>query len=98
VVKDLKASWQPYFLVFLFGVGDVVTTSIGLSLGLQETRMFFVPFLSTAIFFLAILLERRIPLRGVRPDIRELFLGCLALVALSPVINNIQVIVAALLG
>ena len=81
----------PYIMVFLCGLGDALTTFIGLSVGFAESRVLFVPFLAAAVFFAVLVCVDLIPL-VVRPDVKELVRAGLVLVALSPIINNLYML------
>ena len=78
---------------FLAGLGDVLTTSVGLLLGFQETNPFFIPFLSTLIFLLVARFvdsKRLTSPRWIRTGIK----GCLLIVAFSPVWSNLGVMLS----
>jgi hypothetical protein len=65
LLQNLKwKQLQPYLLLFTAGLGDATTTMYALSLGYTETRQFFFPFATTAIFAAAIFLinNQKIPI------------------------------------
>lgn len=78
-----------YRLLFLCGLGDALSTSLGLSLGFVETRFFFVPFLATAILAGAVWF---IQFLGGLKFVREGIQFGLVLVAFSGLANNLMVI------
>ena len=84
---------EAYFIVFLCGLADAITTQIGLSLGFTELNRFYAPFLSTIIFFSVFLLIDREDFEA-NQTLKEIVKAGLILVALSPVINNLQVMVS----
>jgi len=81
----------PYIMVFLCGLGDALTTFIGLSVGFAESRVLFVPFLAAAVFFAALVCIDLIPLEA-RLDIKNLVRAGVVLVAFSPIINNLYML------
>ncbi len=84
-------SWKLYCIVFLCGLGDALTTAYGLDIGLVETRLLFVPFLSTLILFLGLwfLDWRKLKV----PDaVRATLKGGLVFVSLYPILNNLYFI------
>ena len=59
-----------YIILFLCGLGDFLTTYIGLGLGYGESRVFgAVPFLSTVLFCVAVWLIRLLKGPGVVKDV-----------------------------
>lgn len=86
-------------LLFLCGLGDAVTTEVGLGLGYPERNPFFAPFLSTLMFLLVFVfldwsLWDSVPEGwGCRIELLRVVLkGGLLLCALSPVLNNLLVL------
>lgn len=86
-------------LLFLFGLGDAVTTEIGLNAGFVELNPFFFPFLSTFILLLVFLFLDWSLFDGVSAGwrgkidfCRDALKGGLLVVALSPVLNNLIVL------
>jgi hypothetical protein len=82
----MKLRLSAYFAVFLFGLGDMVTTYSMLGLGFVETRVFFVPFLASGLFCVVLFGVDRFNI-----FFKEQIRAGLLLVALSPVINNVVV-------
>jgi len=75
-----------YLLLFVGGLGDLVTTLYGLSIGLVETRPLF-PFAATTIFCACVWLINREWLQApqkLKNIAKELFVA----VAFSPVLWN----------
>jgi hypothetical protein len=77
---------EAYVLLFLCGLGDALTTLAGLSLGLTETRIFFFPFLATAIFTVAVRFINRLPGPETAKDVISTIL---VLMAFSGVAYNL---------
>ena len=80
-----------YLAIFICGLLDAVTTWAGLSLGFVETRLFFVPFLSTVILVPACMF---IGWRALEvPNMfRDGLKTALFLIAFYPVLNNLYFI------
>lgn len=84
-----------YLMVFFFGLTDAATTELGIGLGYPETRILgLAPFLATFIFFLIMLFVDWI---GGDAEILEPWRVRIktvtALVVLSPVLNNLAVLI-----
>lgn len=81
---------EVYIILFLCGLGDVLTTYLGLGVGGFETRLFgVVPFLSTLIFCGAAGFIRWLP---GQETVKDVVCFGLVLVAFSGVANNLMVI------
>lgn len=77
--------------VFLFELGDALTTWFCLGLGFVELNPFFVPFAASLVFSVALVAVEVLPV-CFRLDGKELIRAGLCLVALSPVLNNLAVL------
>jgi hypothetical protein len=82
----LKAIYNAFFLC---GLGDALTTGFGLLLGFSETRVLFVPFLATLIFWGALWITESLPSPNIVRVVIQYFLFA---VAFSPVASNLMVL------
>jgi len=81
---------EAYVLLFLCGLGDVVTTLAGLSLGFVETRAFFFPFLATIILGGCVWLISWLP---TPETLKTPTISFLVVLAFSATANNLAVLV-----
>jgi hypothetical protein len=82
---------EAYYMVFLCGLADAISTWLGLKFGYAETNPLFAPFLATLVFF-AVLIFFDWKKLDVSEGFREILRAVLVLVALSPVLNNLAVL------
>ena len=76
-----------YLLLFLAGLGDAITTLLGLSVGFTETRPMFFPFLSTLILSITIFLVNKI--KNVNSTLKNVVITLIVLFSYSGFLNNL---------